>query len=44
MPTDPASKGIYKRGRIYWLAYQKDHKRTLVSLETSDYAEANLRA
>jgi len=48
MPTDPAAKGVYPRTHkgktIYWLSYQKNHKRSWVSLETSDYATAIQRA
>lgn len=41
---DPAAIGIYRRGDIYWFAFQKNRKRSLVSLETRNYAEAIERA
>lgn len=44
MRKDPATLGIYKRGNIYWLAYQKNRLRSHVSLETSDYGLAIERA
>jgi integrase len=40
---DPA-RGIYKNCGVYWLAYQKDKKRSFVSLETHDFATAVQRA
>lgn len=40
----PETKGIYLRGRIYWMAYQRRGKRVFISLETSDLAEAIRRA
>jgi len=41
---DQQARGIYKRGRIYWLAAQKSGKRVFVSLETEDFSEAIRRA
>lgn len=38
------SVGIYRRGSIYWLNYQRDNKRNFISLETEDYAQAVERA
>ena len=37
-------KGIYLRGEIYWFGKQIDGRRSIVSLETRDYAEAVQRA
>jgi integrase len=37
-------KGIYRRGEVYWLNFQRNGRRQFVSLETSDYAEAITRA
>lgn len=36
--------GIYSRGEIYWLNYQKNGVRNFVSLETSDLAQAIINA
>ena len=33
-------KGIYLRGEIYWFGKQINGRRSIVSLETRDYAEA----
>jgi integrase len=38
------TRGLYKRGNVYWLAIQKDKKRHFISLHTSDPAEAALKA
>jgi len=38
------ARGIYQRGETYWLTYQSGGKRTRISLETSDFAEAVKRA
>jgi hypothetical protein len=37
-------KGIYLRGRAYWLAKQVNGRRSFVSLETEDYVAAVQRA
>ena len=37
-------KGIYLRGEIYWFGKQVNGRRSVVSLETRDYAEAIQRA
>jgi hypothetical protein len=37
-------RGIYLRGDVYWLGKQINKRRTIVSLETRDYAEAVARA
>jgi hypothetical protein len=37
-------KGIYLRGEIYWFGKQVNGRRSIVSLETRDYAEAVQRA
>lgn len=37
-------KGIYLRGEVYWFAKQVNGRRSHVSLETRDYAEAVRRA
>ena len=37
-------KGLYLRGEIYWFAKQANGRRSMVSLETRDYAEAVQRA
>lgn len=37
-------RGIYLRGEVYWFAKQVDGRRSHVSLETRDYAEAVQRA
>lgn len=39
-----AAKGIYQRGRIYWLKWQENGERKYVSLETDDAVEALTRA
>jgi integrase len=44
MRRDPDATGIYKRGEVYWLAFQRNRKRSFVSLETGDYSEAIERA
>ena len=41
--NDPA-RGIYLRSGIYWLTFQARGKRTRISLETDNYAEAVARA
>lgn len=38
--TQRLSRGIYKRGNVYWLAVQKEKKRHFISLNTSDLSEA----
>jgi integrase len=38
------ARGIYRRGKIYWLAIQRNGKRQFITLETSDFAEAVKRA
>ena len=38
------STGIYKRGNLYWLNFQKKGKRHFIALETSDYTVAVTRA
>ena len=37
-------RGIYLRGEIYWFGKQVNGRRSVVSLETRDYAEAVERA
>jgi site-specific recombinase XerD len=37
-------KGIYQRGGVFWYARQVNGRRTWISLETNDYAEAVQRA
>lgn len=37
-------RGIYLRGDVYWLGKQVNKRRTIISLETRDYAEAVARA
>lgn len=37
-------RGIYKRGSVYWLRQQRNHKRVAISLETGDFAEAIQKA
>lgn len=37
-------KGIYRRGNTYWFCRMVDYRRTQVSLNTSDYAEAVVNA
>lgn len=37
-------RGNYLRGDVYWLGKQINKPRTIVSLETRDYAEAVARA
>jgi hypothetical protein len=44
MSSHPATRGIYLRGSIYWLNFQRHGKRLFVSLETNDFAEAVKRA
>ena len=44
MKTLNPTKGIYKRGEIYWIALQKFGKRKYISLETNDEFEAIRRA
>lgn len=44
MPNHPAARGIYLRGSVYWLNFQRNGKRLFVSLETSDFTEAIKRA
>jgi integrase len=41
---EQAGRGIYLRGAIYWLNFQRKGKRQFISLETDDYAEAVMRA
>lgn len=38
------TRGIYLRGRVYWLKFQRDGKRRYISLETGDAIEAIQRA
>lgn len=38
------STGIYLRGSVYWLNFQRKGKRIFVSLETDDFAEAVKKA
>lgn len=38
------ARGIYLRGSVYWLAFQRDKIRKFISLETSDFVEAVRRA
>jgi integrase len=38
------TRGIYLRGSIYWLNFQRHGKRNFISLETSDFTEALKRA
>lgn len=44
--TSPSklSRGVYLRGRVYWLKFQRNGKRRYVSLETGDAMEAMRRA
>jgi integrase len=44
--TKPANpmRGIYLRGKVYWLAVQQDRKRQFVTLDTSDPAIAIQKA
>lgn len=42
--TKKANRGVYMRGKIYWLAIQRNGVRRFVSLETGDYVEALTRA
>jgi integrase len=42
--THPNARGIYLRGRTYWLNFQRKGKRFFVSLDTADFAEAVKRA
>ena len=42
--TQADADGIYLRGKTYWLAFQKNRKRTFISLETRDFAEAVRKA
>jgi integrase len=44
MSSHPATRGIYLRGSIYWLNFQRHGKRQFVSLETQDFSEALKRA
>ena len=37
-------KGIYLRGGVFWYTRQVNGRRTWISLETNDYAEAVQRA
>ena len=39
-----AMRGIYPRGKVYWLSVQKNNKRQWISLKTSDPAEAIRKA
>ncbi len=38
------TRGIYKRGNIYWLKFQRDGKRRYISLDTADPVEAITRS
>ena len=38
------TRGIYKRGKIYWLKFQRDGKRRYISLDTADPVEAITRS
>jgi integrase len=38
------TRGIYKRGDVFWLNFQRDGKRRFISLDTSDAVEAITRA
>jgi len=42
--TSKLTRGIYRRGKIFWLAFQRDGKRRFISLETDDPLEAVRRA
>src|SRR2546430_2019756 len=44
MSIHPAARGIYLRGHIYWLNFQRNGKRVFASLETDDFTEAIKRA
>lgn len=44
MSAKKLTRGIYLRGDIYWLAFQKDKKRHFVSLDTGDLSEAIRKA
>jgi len=37
-------KGLYRRGKIFWLGHQRNHRRVFISLETDDEAIAIQRA
>jgi hypothetical protein len=37
-------RGIYLRGRVYWLTIQKNGKRYFITLETPDLADAVRRS
>lgn len=46
-PTNPknrATRGLYQRGEIWWLSFQRAGKRHWITLETADLAEAMARA
>jgi integrase len=38
------TRGIYQRGDVFWLNFQRDGKRRFISLDTSDAVEAITRA
>jgi site-specific recombinase XerD len=42
--TTKLTRGIYRRGEVYWLAFQRAGKRRWITLETSDPLEAVQRA
>jgi integrase len=44
MAQNQESRGIYKRGSVYWLNFQINGKRNYVTLETENFAEAVKRA
>lgn len=44
LKTKGKIRGIYLRGDVYWFGKQVNGRRTIVSLETKDYAEAVQRA
>ena len=44
MQQHKEARGLYRRGGVWWLSYQKNHKRHWVTLETTDYATAVAKA
>jgi integrase len=42
--TSKLTRGLYRRGKTYWLNFQKDGKRRFITLETDDPLEAVRRA
>ena len=44
MNANDETQGIYKRGSVYWLRQQRNHKRVAISLETGDLAAAITKA